>query len=226
MCTGRTFARVDPAALAAELDITPQALRRWLRSTTVRSEAEAGRAWVLSEEQVTAARHHFGAAGPEPSEPVPTKSSQARTKRDDSDEASVLDLCDEILGDAGRRQHRFEWLLGDPGSSGRAVRLPVDSYYPDLKIVVEYRERQHDEPVSHFDKPDKLTISGVHRGEQRRLYDERRETLIPQHGLRLVIVKPSDLASTAAGRLKRDRLRDIAALRQLLDADGGEGGSG
>jgi hypothetical protein len=32
---------------------------------------------------------------------------------------------------------------------------------------VEVYEQQHDQPVAHFDKPDKLTISGVHRCEQR-----------------------------------------------------------
>jgi hypothetical protein len=31
--------------------------------------------------------------------------------RDDSDEAHVLDLCGQVLGESGRRQHRFDWLL-------------------------------------------------------------------------------------------------------------------
>lgn len=48
--------------------------------------------------------------------------------RADSDEAYVLSLCDMILGVEGLRQHRFDWLLGDPSSSGRCVRLPVDAY--------------------------------------------------------------------------------------------------
>jgi hypothetical protein len=61
-----------------------------------------------------------------------------------------------------------------------------------------------------------MTLSGVHRGEQRRRYDERREQMIPRHGLRLVVVKPSDLSADKRGRLRRERNRDLEALRALL----------
>lgn len=40
----------------------------------------------------------------------------------------VLDLCDEILGAVGLREHRFDWLRGDPGKNGQGRRLPVDGY--------------------------------------------------------------------------------------------------
>ena len=46
--------------------------------------------------------------------------------RDTSDEFYVLNLCDQALAETGRRQHRFDWLRGDPGASGRRARLPVD----------------------------------------------------------------------------------------------------
>ncbi|MEW2118654.1 hypothetical protein AB0945_26365 [Streptomyces sp. NPDC005474] len=136
--------------------------------------------------------------------------------RDNSDEAYVLDLCDEVLGEAGLRQHRFAWLLGDPGTNGRRVKLPVDSYWPGLRLVVEYRELQHDRPMPHFDKPDRLTVSGVHRGEQRARYDARRDTLIPQNGIRLVAVRPADLDANSRGRLRRSRGADLEAVRGLL----------
>jgi hypothetical protein len=138
--------------------------------------------------------------------------------RADSDEAYVLDLCDEVLGEKGSRQHRFSWLLGDPGVAGRRVRLPVDGYWAGAKVVVEYREHQHERPVAHFDKPDKLTVSGVHRGLQRALYDARRDTDIPGHGLRLIVIRPSDLAATSRGRLRRLRDNDFEQVRQLLHA--------
>ena len=57
-----------------------------------------------------------------------------------SDEFYVLDLCDQVLSETGRRQHRFEWLLGDPGVTGKCVRLPVDSYWPNANMVVESAE--------------------------------------------------------------------------------------
>ena len=118
-----------------------------------------------------------------------------------------------------RRQHRFPWLKGDPGKSGQRAALPVDAYYPNAKLVVEYRERQHFEANKHFDKPDVLTVSGVHRGEQRRIYDHRRETEIPAHGLRLVIVTPVDLDSDSRGRLRRSERADREQIEVLLGRD-------
>ena len=41
-----------------------------------------------------------------------------------------------------------------------------------------------------------MTVSGVHRGEQRRRYDERRDREIPANGLRLLVIKPDDLDAT------------------------------
>lgn len=128
----------------------------------------------------------------------------------------MIDLCNEILGERARRHHRFDWLLGDPGTSGGRVRLPVDAYYRDHGLIVEYRERQHDEPVAHFDKPDRMTASGVHRGKQRKLYDRRREEQTPAHGLRLVTVSAGDLQSDSRGGLRRDRESDLRSLRRLL----------
>jgi hypothetical protein len=85
--------------------------------------------------------------------------------------------------------------------------------------VVEYRELQHDQPVPHFDKPDRLTVSGVHRGEQRALYDARRDTEIPAHGLRLVVIRPADLDADSRGRLRRNQEADLVALRKILAGD-------
>ncbi|MFF7472518.1 hypothetical protein [Streptomyces sp. NPDC008092] len=136
--------------------------------------------------------------------------------RDDSDEAYVVGLCNQVLGETALTQHRFDWLRGDPGVGGRCVRLPVDGYWPGHQLVVEYRELQHDRPVPHFDKPDRLTVSGVHRGEQRALYDGRRDTEIPAHGLRLIVIRPADLDADGRGRLRRNEEADLAALGRIL----------
>ncbi|SNS76255.1 hypothetical protein [Actinacidiphila glaucinigra] len=123
--------------------------------------------------------------------------------RQDSDEAYVLDLCDEVLAERGERQRRFDWLVGDPSPSGRRARLPVDSCWPGHGLVVEYREIQHDRPVTFFDKPEAL-------------YDARREALIPANGLELLVIRPADLAADSRGRLLRVREADLAVLRRLL----------
>jgi hypothetical protein len=60
----------------------------------------------------------------------------------------------------------------------------VGGFWPALELVVEFQEEQHSKPSPFFER--RQTVSGVGRGEQRRLYDERRRLLIPKHGLRLV----------------------------------------
>jgi hypothetical protein len=122
----------------------------------------------------------------------------ARSK--DNDEAYIVDICDEILGLKARRQHRFDFLCGDPGKSGRQVRLPVDAYYPELCLVVEYHERQHTESVSIFNR---MTISGMTRDEQRKRYDQRRAEVLPQHGITLVVLCHLQFDCNNAKRLRR-----------------------
>lgn len=216
---------MTPSDLAAELGINPKTLRAWLRRAYPRDATEHGTRHDLTPAQVAAARQRWGGATTvrTPTAVVRTASTATPRRaggRDSSDEAYVLDLLDGIVGARAQRQHRFPWLLGDPGSSGSRVALPVDGYWPDLGLVVEYRERQHDEVTPFFDKPDRLTVSGVHRGAQRRLYDERRENEIPAHGLTLVIVKPSDLVADRRGRLLRQADADRASVRKLLAASG------
>jgi hypothetical protein len=207
---------MEPNDLAVQLGVTPKSLRAWLRRTYPRTGVDHNARWHLTETQVAAARAHFrGGQSPPASQRLPAPRRTAPS-RETSDEAYVIDLCDEILGEQSQRQYRFDWLLGDPGATGGRVGLPVDAYYPDHGLVVEYRERQHDELVAHFDKPDRMTISGVHRGEQRQLYDRRREDQIPAHGLRLIVIRADDLASDTRRRLRRDRETDLRSLRRLL----------
>jgi hypothetical protein len=133
-----------------------------------------------------------------------------------ADETYALGLCDEIVGSASIREARFDWLRGDPGRNGVGTRLPVDAYWPDLGLVVEFYEYQHDHATPFFDKPDKLTVSGVPRREQRARYDRRRAETLPAHGLTLVVLRKADLACGPSGRLVRDEQRDRAVVRAVL----------
>lgn len=143
------------------------------------------------------------------SSPRPVARKATFTARKESDEAYVIDLCDDLLGQRALRQHRFEWLRGDAGTP-----LPVDAYYPELNLVVEYMERQHTEAVPHFDK--RMTVSGMSRGKQRRLYDQRRQELIPRHGIALVTIGYHELAHSGGMRLLRDRENDLRVVRGKL----------
>lgn len=123
---------------------------------------------------------------PTPSNPIiRTKSSS----RKNSDESYVIDLCDEVLNSVSSRQHRFDFLKGDTG-----VKLPVDAYYKDFNLVIEFYERQHTESVPLFDR--KMTVSGVTRDEQRRIYDKRRKLILPQHGINIVVISYSDFGQS------------------------------
>jgi hypothetical protein len=132
------------------------------------------------------------------------------------DQSYVTDLCDAVLGVEASREHRFPWLLGDASpKTGRQIMLPVDAYWESLDLVVEFQEEQHTQAIKLFDKPDVLTVSGVHRGEQRRIYDERKARLIPANGLRLVVIHKSDFT------VRRKRIvpggdRDLAVVRRAL----------
>lgn len=117
---------------------------------------------------------------------LPKTRIETTSRKKDSDENYVIDLCDEVLQLNASRQHKFDFLNGDLGKNGKSRKLPVDSYYDELNLVVEYRERQHTDSVTHFDKPHKMTISGVHRGEQRKIYDQRRREVLPKHGIQLI----------------------------------------
>jgi hypothetical protein len=138
-------------------------------------------------------------------------------KQSNSDESYVIDLCDGALGLKASRQHRFDFLLGDPSPNGKSVKLPVDAYYESVSLVVEYRELQHSESVSFFDKADKVTVSGVHRGEQRRIYDERRRAVLPQNGISLVEISYSDFQFDSKKRIIRDREKDLIVIKRKLD---------
>jgi hypothetical protein len=136
--------------------------------------------------------------------------------RKKSDEHYVIDLCDELLGVESDRQKRFDFLLGDPNAKGHRRRLPVDAYYPSLSLAIEYYEKQHGTAVRHFDKPHQLTVSGVHRGEQRRIYDARRREILPPNGIKLLVISYSHLDHDGRGRLRRNKHHDLRALREAL----------
>jgi len=142
------------------------------------------------------------------------RSGSAKSNRD---EHYVIDHMDRILGTEAIRQHTFDFLRGDVAGGRQGKKLPVDAYYPELKLVVEYREVQHEKSVGFFDKPDKMTVSGVHRGEQRKIYDERRRDLLPKHGILLVEIPYHLFVCDTQFRIVRDFDKDRDTLKQFIN---------
>jgi hypothetical protein len=85
--------------------------------------------------------------------------------------AAILSMCDRLLGEVGRRDHRFAWLRV-PGSIA-GEWLAVDAYYPRSRLVVMCRP-----------------LSGAHEA----LYRE----LIPARGLGLLALESAALGDDPA----------------------------
>ena len=58
-----------------------------------------------------------------PSLNTSSKAVKTESKRKDSDENYVLNLCDEVLGKTGSRQHTFDFLRGDAGKNNEGRKL-------------------------------------------------------------------------------------------------------
>lgn len=135
--------------------------------------------------------------------------------RSSSDETYVIDLCNRVLNRQAKRQFAgFEFLRGDCGRNGTSRRLPVDAYYEDLRLVVEFWERQHTAAVPIMDQ--KQTISGCTRRDQRRIYDQRRKEMLPMNGLTLIILDYTKFRHDGKGRLIRNLGRDEQIVRESL----------
>lgn len=173
--------------------------------------------FVVAERKEKNTNWFFGRTGAEvlPAKTITTnkanKSAKSQKARKDSDEHYIIDLCDELLDLKASRQHRFPFLLGD---SGRP--LPVDAYYVSHNLVIEYNEQQHTKPVQHFDKPDRLTVSGVHRGEQRKIYDKRKREVLPQHGITVIDIPYTAFNCNGSGKILRNRISDLQIVKRYI----------
>ena len=96
------------------------------------------------------------------------------------DEQYIFSLCDELLGVPAERQRSAGFLRGE----GYCAR--TDAYYRSLKLVIEYQERRHAEPV------------------------------VPKHGVTLVILSYSDFDHNPDTTLRRNTAKDRAVLFRKL----------
>lgn len=209
---GQLITAVD-MALASGID--PKRFRAALRAASLGWHPHNGRWEVVrgSDQHQDMERVMAGLCGGGSHLRSMSKAAQHVSRTAIKDEHYVLDLCDVVLGLKAVRQHCFPFLTGDPDWRGCRKPLPVDGFYPALGLVVEYHERQHRERVGFFD--DKPTVSGVPRGEQRRMYDERRADLLPRHGYSLVVLNVDEFAHDRAKRLLRTPQDQAVVSRRL-----------
>ena len=130
----------------------------------------------------------------------------------------VVELFEELLGPS-RREARFSWALGDRSHrTGRRVALPFDAVWEERRLILEVNESQHFEPSRLFDKPSVITVSGVHRGEQRTIYDLRKRRAAHAQGYQVIDVTPEQFASSPGKRprLLFHREHDLRVVESIL----------
>ncbi len=125
-------------------------------------------------------------------------------------ESYVVSLLERLLGPCERGK-RYPWARGDASPrSGRSATLPFDAVWEQRKLIVEIDEEQHREPTPLFDR--RSTVSGVSRGEQRRIYDARKRAAAPAHGYYILALEWS--------RRRRPHPDDLDDVRARLVAAG------
>ena len=123
-------------------------------------------------------------------------------------------VSDALGGIEYKSGHCFPFLRGDPTPKRpNGVTLPVDAYYPDFRLVLEFREAQHySDRVPFWDN--RVTATGERRKEQRRKYDRKREEALPAHGIKLLIVYDCEISMNYANdlRLIKQKLKGLRLL--------------
>ena len=138
-----------------------------------------------------------------------------------SDETYVISLCDEVLSLNADRQKRFDFLLGDLHKNGKTqTMLPVDAFYEELQLVVEYKEIQNYRPLAEVDKnedeEEKESVKTLSREEQRRIYDERRAKVLPENDISMVVISYSDFEYDDKNKIIRDKESDLKTVQKAL----------
>ncbi len=146
-----------------------------------------------------------------------SKKQLGKNERENSDEYYILNFCDELLNEKASRQHTFPFLLGDFHKDKISrTKLPLDAYYKNLNLVIEYREKQHTEEVLLFDKPEVKTVSGVTRSEQRKIYDQRRRDVLLRKDFKLIEINYYAFEYDSQMNIIRDKEKDIEILKAIL----------
>ncbi len=77
-------------------------------------------------------------------------------------------------------------------------------------------QHQQTEEVLHIDKPEVKTVSGVSRGEQRKIYDQRRRDALLRKEIRLIEINYYAFEYDSQMNIIRDKEKDIEILKEIL----------
>jgi hypothetical protein len=133
-----------------------------------------------------------------------TKKEKGILNAESSDEFYLVDLCDELLKQKASRKHTFDTLVGRLHKKGKTrTKLPLDAYYEDLKLVIEFFEKKETEETTD-------------REAQRKFYDQRKKTALEKKEIQLIDVNYALFECGENDRLVRDKASDCRVLKDLL----------
>ena len=138
-----------------------------------------------------------------------TKKEQSILNIQNSDEFYLVNLCDELLEQKASRKHTFDTLVGNLHKRGKGrSKLPLDAYYADLKLVVEFFRK--DEDFDELDKKEQARMIQIKR------YNELKKKAILKKDLRLIEINYTSFECDETNKLIRNTEDDKLILRGVL----------
>ncbi len=147
-------------------------------------------------------------------EKQPTKRQLAKKREEESDSKYILDLCDEALDMKGARQHTFEFLLGDYHKDGLTrTMLILDLYYPKLNLVIELRGKVYQDTS---ERESEITVSGVTRAEQRKIYNQRKVDVLAKEEVNYLEIEYYLFQLDSENKIIRNHDADLKVVQEAL----------
>lgn len=148
---------------------------------------------------------------------LPPKNPKKEYEKGIKDNDYLIELCDQILNKKSQKQFTFNDLLGDFHKDGISrTKLPLDAYYKEMNLVVEVVNKKSSTLQKDIDKSQKLTVSGVTREEQRKIYQERKRTFLEEKEIKVFEINFALFETDEENRLIRSETNDLALLKELL----------
>jgi len=133
-----------------------------------------------------------------------TKKEKGILNIENSDEFYLVNLCDELLKEKASRKHTFDTLVGKLHKKGKGrTKLPLDAYYEELKLVIEFFEKKN-------------TDESSEREAQRKFYDQRKKDVLEKKEIHLIDVNYALFECNENDRLVRNKESDCRVLKDLL----------
>jgi hypothetical protein len=154
---------------------------------------------------------------PKESSNLPPQNPDKKIQILNNDDTYLIELCDKLLNEVSRKQFTFDDLLGDFHKDKTSqTKLPLDAYYMSLNLVIEVVNKTSTPPKKGKDKSQKLTVSGVTRAEQRKVYQDRKSAYLAENNIKLFEINFALFETNDLNKLVRTKDNDEALLKELL----------